>query len=323
MNTSDYIVSMAHVLKIATAVFMYLLIYNGIQTNSDARKVLYSIVIATIIPMLIGYYQFFTLTGGTGVMGILNRVKGTLVMANEYGIFLSIGLCAALMLLLQENGRFRRVFLICSAVSIAISSILALNRGTWIALTASFLFAYPFYRTKVKAKWFFIVGLIMAIFFSGIILERFMQLGETMPWGGTQNTFSRRIDMWKTISSLLHVHPVAGFGIGTSNLVTSKFFRIDNVPHNDYLRLLLEIGIPGVLLYILFLAKELYRNIRLPFDKKYWVINFPTLVMVTYWIIMSSVQNIIYDVINFPLFLTLLAVSRRWNEMSFSEENKL
>ena len=314
LNTLDYVLSVAYLLKILTAVALYNLVYSAIKTTSDARKVLYSMVFTSVIPMLVGYYQFFAATGVRGLEGILNRVQGTLGMANAYGIFLSLCFCAVLILILHNKSRsLLRKLLIAALISIVASSIIALNRGTWIALTLALLLASLCYWKHVKVRWLVVAGLSIAIVFSGLIVQRFRQLEEKEPWQQS-NTLAKRIEMWKAVIELVPTHPIIGFGIGNAK-------RLGGVPHNDYVRFLLEIGFPGALLYTLFLLRELYRNIRLTFDKTNWFVNFPILICVIYWIIISSVQNIVYHVVNFPMFLALIAVSRKWNELSYNSRN--
>jgi O-antigen ligase len=292
--------------------------YGAIKTTKDARKVIFAIVLASILPMLIGYYQFLTGTGYKTFMGMTNRPTGGLGWPNMYGIFLAISFCAGLMLLLQQNTPFRRIFLTSVIASMAVSSIIALNRGTWVALSAALLFALPLYRQEIRVRWFILAGILIAIIFSGVIVERFMQLEEITPMGQTRNTLATRIENWRANLSLVPRHPLIGFGIGTAQLVAEKFHKTSLVPHNDYLRLLVEMGILGPLLYILFLLRELHRNVRQSFDKRNWFINYPTLVAVIYWIIISFTQNVVHSVISFPMFLSLVAVSRRWNELTHS-----
>lgn len=315
LHSFDYGASVGQILKVLTGVSLYNLMYSGIKNTDDANKVIISIVLASIIPMLIGYYQFFIGTGGKGLMEATNRATGGLGWANMYGIFLAICFCACLMVLLQEKRRRVKIVMVCVLTSIVMSSLIALNRGTWIALSASLVFSYFFYRDNIKSRWLVIAGVLVGIFFSEMIVDRFMQLKETTVWGMSRDTFAGRVAMWKAILSIAHIHPLTGFGIGTANLVLDKFFGISNVPHNDYLRLLLEVGFLGPILYIIFLSRELYRNLRLSFKSPNWPVNFPMLVAITYWVIISCTQNIIHSVTTFPMFLTLVAVSRRWNEL--------
>ena len=312
LNTMNYVVSIAHVLKIATAVALYLLIYNAIETPADARKVLYALVITSIVPMLFGYYQFFTHTAHGGRWGG-TRIDSLIGICNAYGEFLCISFLAALMLVLQGPRRSYKIFLIFVIASMVVSMVLARNRGSWIGLTAALILAYFGYRSEIKARWFILAGTLIALFFAGMIIQRFMELGETTAWGGSRNTFAGRVQFWKIIITLIPSHPLTGFGIGTANLVTGKFYKISNVPHNDYVRLLLEVGFPGTILYISFLLREVLTNVKLIFDKTNWFINYPMLVAVIYWIMLSTTQNMIYNVTVFPMFMALIAVSRKWN----------
>ena len=104
----NYQISFAAILKIICSTSVYLLIYNGIETKKDGKKVLYSIVLSSVIPMCYGYYQFVTGKGhawkhefGYKLGG--QRIDSFLGEYNSYGIFLSITICAALMLILLER----------------------------------------------------------------------------------------------------------------------------------------------------------------------------------------------------------------------------
>ena len=99
-----------------------------------------------------------------------------------------------------------------------------------------------------------------------------------------------------------------------------KFFRVDAVPHNDYLRLTLEIGLPGVFLYVSFLARELWYNLKVSSKEKTWFINYPVLACLIYWIILSGVQNLIYSVTIFPMFMALVGVARKLDALSSAEQ---
>ena len=318
MNSLNPVQSITHFLKILTAVAFYNLIYNAIKNISDAKRVAFALVLSSILPMLIGYFQFFFEAGRRGLGGVANRVAGTLGMANAYGIFLALCFCAGLILLLQKEIAGRRKILIVILSSIIVSTVIALNRGTWIALAAALFFSYFSYRQFIKARWIVIPFVVISLVFSGMIIQRFLQLEETEHWQKT-NTLKSRFEFWQATMRLVPEHPVAGHGLGTAKIVSAQYFRVAAVPHNDYVRLLLEIGLPGLLFYILFLLRELYRNVRLVFYPKNWAVNFPVLVCVTYWLIISSVQNIVYHQVNFPLFLALIAISRRWNELSGAE----
>jgi len=315
VRTMDYFASVGLILKMLTGVCMYTLMYNAIESKQHARLLVYSLIITSVTPMLIGYYEFFSGTGGKGLLDSTNRATGAVGPANMYGIFLVICFSACLMMVFQERRKGLRLFVGCILVSTVVSSLIALNRGTWIALSAALLFTVILYRRKVKVKWLVVAFVVIGVVFSGMIADRFAQLKETTPWGTTKNTFAGRVAMWEGIIKLFPTHPITGFGIGTAELVLEKHYQVSNVPHNDYLRLLLEVGLFGPVLYLAFLLRELCRNVKLVRDKTNWYINFPMLVAISYWVIISSTQNIIHAVHTFPMFMALIAVSRRWNEL--------
>jgi O-antigen ligase len=264
--------------------------------------------------MIVGYYQFFTGAGGMAFEGISNRAIGTLGMANAFGIFLALCLCGTIYILQFEKNKLPKLSMVIILISIIISSFLALNRGTWIAFTIAVFFSSFAFIGEIKTKWIIIAGISIAIVFSGLILSRFQQLEETEPWQRS-NTMKGRVEIWKAAISLVPTHPVVGHGIGTAQLVTLKYEKINAVPHNDYIRLLLEIGIPGVALYVFFLAKIFMFNVKMIFRNDRTAIYFPALICITYWIIISGAQNIIYNLVNFPLFLALVAINFKWERL--------
>jgi O-antigen ligase len=292
---------------------MYLLTYNAISTDRHVKTALWGVVVSTIIPMIYGYYQFFTKTGSIYMTGKgATRLGSFFFQPNAYGEFICIALCASIMLLLLKvKTKKSLVLLICIIISLLISLLLSMHRGSWIALVIAFLVAYlPFYR-KIKLRWYLFPGLLLAISGSGIIIERFVQLQQINPWGHSYNTLAGRVEYWIKILSLVPDNFLIGYGIGTSQLVMNKRFGINNIPHNDYIRLLFEVGAPGLILYIIFLAREWWHNLLGARSLQNWQIYYPMMICSTYWIILATVQNMIFSVSIFPYFLMFLAVGRK------------
>lgn len=319
--TQYLVVSIAHLIKFITAFAVYILAYNSIKTVDDLNKLLTAIVISSIIPMLIGYYQYFAELGRAGVFETTNRISGGLGEPNAYGIFLSLCMCSGLILFLSTNSRTKKILMSLILSSMIISSLIALNRGSWIASIASCCFVYFYYREKFNLKQIFIVFTVLLLLFSGTMTDRFGQLHKPNSEGKTHNTFQTRIDNWEKMISLIPDRLLIGYGVGTTERVIEKRFIKGNAPHNDYLRLLFEAGILSSLIYIIFLFKQVYYCIMLSKDKRNWFVNLPVLLGLIYWIIISLVQNIVFNVYSFSIFLTILAIHRRSNEI-FHESKK-
>ncbi len=316
LNTLDYAMSFAHVLKLLGALAMYLLVYNGIQSVTDARKFLASVLVAAIVPMAFGFYQYYTGTGHAHQEGGIyagHRIDSLLGEYNAYGEFLAIEICAALMLLFDESERNGRLVLFACLLLMIVSLFLSLNRGTWISLSAASLFVFAFFRKTVGLRQIVIVFLVLAVCFSGTILRRFDELGQKGDWSD-KNTFADRTRYWQAALPLVMEHPLAGLGVGTSTLVSRHYLHAGNAdPHNDYLRLALETGIPGAVFYLIFLTIEIISCMRRALTNTLDFINVPMLIAVLYFCIISTTQNIIYNVIVFPMFLALVALARKVN----------
>jgi len=314
LNSRNPMMSLAHILKIVTAIAFFLLVFNCTRSHNDARRILNAFVIASILPMLYGYYQYFTGTGHAhaGAFYTGKRIDSFLYQWNAYGEFLSIEICAATMLFLQKNRRWIRIGLLAAICSMFISLVLSLNRASWISLCFAAIVSMTFYIKKIKLKWIILGSVVLFLAFGSVVVSRFEELQQRSAYG-QKNTLVQRATLWKRILPLIPEHPLIGHGIGTASVVSEHYLRTEMVPHNDYLRLALEAGIPAALLYIWFLLYELGTNIRRTVVQDNWYINMPMLMAIVYFIIMSFVQNIVYNVTVLPMVFGLIAVARKWN----------
>ena len=316
INTLDLYTSVAGFAKLVTAVMTYVLVYNVVKTEEDARRLLLVIVVATLIPMMVGYYQFLTESGGKAAGGVMNRVKGTLGFANAYGIYLALSLNAAIILLLHPRWKISKYFLGVMIASILVSSVISLNRGTWIALSLAIAGASIFYLKKIRLRWIVFTIVVVVALFSKIIIERFNQLEERGYYN--TNTFERRIDYWGATLDFVPVHPIIGWGIGTAEKVMLGRFNVADVTHNDYLRLQLEVGFIGAGAYIFFLLRIAWLTYKRRKSRQLWYVNYPMMIVIAYFIIISMPQNIYDHMVNLPLFLSLIAVWFRLYEFEKS-----
>ena len=307
--------SINNIFKITCSFGFFILVHNVIRSLHDAKKILSGILVTSIIPMAFGYYQFFFGIGGKGIEGMTNRMIGTLGFANAYGIFLSFVFVACLMILLNKQWKFQRWVIIPTFSSVIVSIMLSLNRGTWIALGLAILSASAMYFRNINKKWFIVSAIVLSFTFSGIVIKRFEQLSEKRQYM-PGNTLQQRVNYWKQIYPLILQKPVFGYGIGTSTYVTMNQYKLDAIAHNDYLRLGIETGFVGLFLYLGFFTNELFRYLKSVRKKYNWYINYPMLIGIIYFLIISVAQNIYDHIVNLSLFLGLLALAHRWNELS-------
>jgi O-antigen ligase len=299
--------SLGHLLKIFTAIAMYLLIYNNIQTIKDIKKIYICYFLSAIIPLLFGFYQYITKTahawesgpGGT-------RIDSVLGECNAYGEYLATLICVLCTAFFFKKLQYKKWPLAILSLAVLLSFLLSQNRGSWISLFVGIIIATILYKRHVHVTIIASVLTLVVLASSPIIIVRFMELTQKSEFG-SHNTFQGRLQYHEKLLDLVKENPVVGYGLGTAGY-TSK---ITYPPHNDYLRIALESGVPGMLLYIVFLLKELFDHIQRVRTTMFGLVHFSSLILIVYFIILSFFQNIIYNVTVFPMILGIFAISAK------------
>jgi O-antigen ligase len=306
----SYMLSFAHIIKLITSISVFILAYNGVRQAKDMLTILYALTFSALIPLMYGFHQFFNREIYSYHLHKFvqsTRIDSIMGVANEYGVFLVVSLIASICLYLVKK---HKILLIYSSL-IIIQIVLSLNRGTWIALLFAVMVASVFYRRKIKLWILVPVLVIVFLCFSSIFIERFSSLTKKDQYGQSQNTFSGRIEYWNKLIPLIVGKPFIGHGFGVADLVAGEKLKVRNVPHNDYLRLALEAGIPAFLLYFMFLIMELIRSIRLAMQETNWQLNLSVFILVVYFITISLVQNIFYNMIIPAMVFSFISMSHR------------
>ena len=105
LETPSYFLSTGHMVKLFSALGLYILAYNAVKSDQDINRLLWGYLICTVIPMLFGYYQFITNTGHTwkGAYYAGRRIDSLLMEYNAYGEFLCISICAGIMIFFAQH----------------------------------------------------------------------------------------------------------------------------------------------------------------------------------------------------------------------------
>ena len=199
--------------------------------------------------------------------------------------------------------------------SLLISLVLSLNRGSWICLLFALVAAAVFYRRKINLSATVTICLLVLLAASPLIYQRFMELTVVTEYG-SKNTLIGRIEGWKALWPIFLKHPIIGNGIGAVQETLRREIGITYVPHNDYIRLAVEGGVITLASYLLFLLGNLFQNLLSKTQYLNWQINYPLLAAIIYFITLSFFQNIIYNVVVFPMFTGLLAIGHKADRLA-------
>ena len=191
-------------------------------------------------------------------------IYGTLGNPNLVAIFLAACLPFLFLLFQRTNSKIKKSIYIISFIAFISVIVLSLSRGTWVALFIGLTFYFTpsikrFYfkiKEKIILKFGLVIVFVVLLFFSSVALIKI-----------NENSIYGRIFLWKITSLMIQGNIITGIGYGNFPLkyldYQEKFFSDNNnsnylfyadnekQPNNEYLLILAETGIVGLILFFL------------------------------------------------------------------------
>jgi O-antigen ligase len=268
-----------------SVIALAVIVYNarGAVTVSIATRL---VQLIGFVPALLALYQLATHTG-MDIAGNI-RAHGTFAHPNSAAMFFAIAVIASLWQYL-DNGRRRSdalLVVLFAAALIATFSIDGLL--TLAAMLVAFGALHPG-SFGVKLVPCLLAGAVVLVFFATPLGARRVA-GETSTSiaaaerGETTSTLDTRLYRWKTLLPQWERSPVYGQGLGTTTTSESTATNRLNflLPHNEYLRYLVETGVVGVailLAALTLLVLCLVRKRRIPGTVRAGTFNAPSLAL--------------------------------------------
>jgi O-antigen ligase len=254
----------------ASIVALAVIVYNarGAVTVPIATRLLQLVGFA---PALIALYQLTTNTG-MDVAGNI-RAHGTFAHPNSAAMFFAVAATASLWRYL-DDGRRRSDALLMTLFAAALIATFSIDGLITLAAMLTALGALRPGSIRVKLGPCAIAGVVVLVFFATPLGAQRVA-GETSTSlaaaerGETTSTLDTRLYRWKTLLPEWESSPVFGRGLGTTTTTGSTSANRLNylLPHNEYLRYLVETGVVGLtilLAALTILIRRLSRRRRTP-----------------------------------------------------------
>ena len=209
------------------------------------------------------------------------RALGTFGQSNELGAFLAMFAAFAAAMIPGTRRLFARGLLLAGVVAGSYAAILSVSRGALVALAASLLYV------GLRSSKLLVVVLMVTLVTSPLWAPQYVKdriTGtqiETEEGGDIEleGAAQLRVDTWKAIVELVSSHPLDGVGFDGLGYVlpetgTALGLEVKDSSHNTYLRFLGEMGIFGLLIFLLLLwrcfrlAEDGIRMARTRFDRQ-------------------------------------------------------
>jgi len=248
--------------KIISYALIFFLVINNTRSQRRLRRMIFAIVIFAFCLSIFGMvqkaywngkiYWFRELRyGGTSFGPYVNR--------NHYAGFMEMAIPLALAALVITKSINKKIILGFMASIMASTIFISLSRGGMLAFLGSMLFislAFLMHKTLKKHLSFIIVLLIGIVFFI-IYLQLFSIVADRLLTVIDPDELSslQRFLVWKDTLRITADFPLIGSGLGTFKYIFPKYNThysevVFLYPENDYLQLLVETGIIGLLIVL-------------------------------------------------------------------------
>ena len=289
-NLIPFTVSPFHTLKELNSIFTYMLFFITVTQLfyklDKIKKLLFLTLTVSAVVMSIGlcfpkgeYIKFFLGTESLGNFGpFTNR--------NNAGIFLSMSFFISLSLMFYNFFRYQKylaenkknkfiviqIITIIVSVLLLISVVLTRSRGAMSATFISifvflFLYVYHFSETiKQKSYKILVVSLILVI--SSFAIYKNIDAINAYSQRTTGMSEATRLKLYDMSFNILKDYPVTGIGFASFNVLEDKYLdgNLSNTYteylHNDWLELLLDVGYPVYIIFLLFIFMIIFCSLR-------------------------------------------------------------
>lgn len=239
--------------------------YNAIKvvTVSVATRL---VQVVGFVPAVLALYQMGTHTGMKVAHNI--RANGTFAHPNSAAMFFAIAAAASLWRYM-DNGRRRSDALLVALFSAAVVATFSIDGVmTLAAMLVAVGVLHPGSFWIKLAPCAIAVAVVMVFFATPLGSKRVSGESKTSlsaaDRGETTSSFNTRLYRWKTLLPEWEHSPVYGRGIGTTTTTESTNANRLNylLPHNEYLRYLVETGVVGLAILLAALTMLVLRLFR-------------------------------------------------------------
>lgn len=231
----------------------YLVIYE-LSDFKPLQMIINAFLISTLVLDVLGILQYFTKIGASVSLESVKRIEATLGNPNAFGAYLVVALFPCIMLFIYEKDKAKKILITLTCILSLINLELTLSRNAWLAFAIGLTLLTVIYNWKFL---FLIAAGGGAALFIPQISARVKQFGDP--------TYNQgRLNIWKIAIKMIKDHPIRGVGNGNFSVLYDSYvakypeywmlYYVAYPTHNVYLKFFSELGIFGLLAFLLSIA---------------------------------------------------------------------
>jgi len=257
-NSISLSVSLVEFLRWLSFFALFVLGFFLFRGSHSLTKLIRILIAASFIPTAAAIWQAFNKQGVFD--GDRWRLSGTFVHPNMLAFYLVFIITLACFIFLslkrQAVERYLYFFLIIPFLAVLL---LTYTRGAWLCL---FLILFAVGLARFRA--FLLAGLGVIIIFYAVVTPFQERINSLASFSATDSTVWR-LDLWRDALGYSQGHSLLGYGPGAAPIVIGNNrspILGSSEPHNDYIKVLLEMGLVGLAAYLAIIVNLLVRLVQ-------------------------------------------------------------
>ena len=322
-------------IRVLSFIILYFVGWVYVSKQNRFIDLIKLIIYSSIIPLIFAYIEYFSGSGLYTNPGFENRIAATFGHPNVLAYFSVIILALIISIWLQKNNpmiKLEKEIFALIGIGYIIVLLITFTRGAWFGLILFVILMslaqYPIRTFKISS---IIISstLILVLTYNFLAspnvldlkpLEQFPVINRITGLFNNDPSDSViwRLNMWDDSYNKALDSPIIGFGTGSSETIieqTRGTFRGSLEVHNDYIKIFLEQGIIGFVLYIILILSILfnlyYRYLQ---DKDIYILTIAVLMTIIY--IVSLWDNLLRGTVLMWILFLLLGGVLHYNQLN-------
>jgi O-antigen ligase len=254
-------------LRLVTALAIYAVLIHKLDSRAKINWVIAAVIAAQIWPTIEGL-------SGVAQRGGLSLSSAEIVRLGHsgQGALLAMILAFCLVQFLGASTHPRRFLWGGLSSLFAVGLFFSYGRAGWIGFGVTVMVIGLMKHRKLLVV--FPLLLILLIALSPLVARRFSDVDIGRLDDRNSSTLAQRVEIWQGSMDVYEARPLLGVGYGTGRYRVGEYLgQYAWMTHNDYLEVLLETGLIGFVLFMLWQGQwlvqilQVYREAEYPYDK--------------------------------------------------------
>ena len=221
---------------------VYVLVVDLMETREQQRWLVRVLLASALAPVTVGIWQYVNHTGNTDTPGLV-RIYGTFTHPSPYSFYLVQMIPLAAVFFVHTRSKFARLGLGVMIPAMLFCVFEAQTRGAWVGLIVSVAVF-----SIARARWTLIfIPLVLGAAFFGVSSVRARVSNAT----STTGSVMWREHQWQHALGIASAPKLATVGTGLGAVQTD----LGQPTHNEYLRMLVETGLLGLIVTLALYVK--------------------------------------------------------------------